>query len=314
MERTAKSKTVFQWDTPDDFQITLKPASIVQRSVAFLLDVVILGIGFVLLALAGLKLNPSPDLTPWIVVFLILIHFVLWNFYWIWCEWKRNGQTLGKQALGIQVVHIGKGQLGLPAVITRSLLREVEFWMPLRVLISFTAGVSGGMFLWCFTLLIVPFLNKRRRRLGDYFAGTGVVQKPPTPSKPENLLQKSRADGSKNHFFTTEMLETYGTIQLYALQDVLQKTLFSDRNQRRKNQKLLRKIKDKIVDKIDYPRSVPDDETRNFLLDFYREMRMYLENQLASGKKKREELKKDLDNPKNKEIRNYIKQKYPELE
>ena len=76
--------------------------------------------------------------------------FVVRNLYFIHFELSWRGATPGKRIVGIRVIDRRGGPLLPAAVIARNLTREVEIFIPLRVLISATArpdppalGVSG---------------------------------------------------------------------------------------------------------------------------------------------------------------------------
>jgi hypothetical protein len=58
---------------------------------------------------------------------------------------------------------------------------------------------------------------------------------------------------------------------------------------------LLIDIKNKICHKLNYPNPVADEESPQFLQEFYKAMREYLEGQLASGRATMKKLKKTHD-------------------
>lgn len=88
------------------------------------------------------------------------IFFVLataWFNYFLIAEW-RWGQTMGKNATGIEVVSLDGGSVGFGQASVRNILRIVDFFVVGWVLIA-----GGG----------------RRQRLGDMAAKTVVVRRPP---------------------------------------------------------------------------------------------------------------------------------------
>ncbi len=289
-----------EWMTPDDFRVQLDTSPLFTRLYAFLTDVVILTlvtVGLFFLFYAPILITRSEFVEDISVVLFGLVHFVLWNGYGIWFEWRWNGTTPGKRLAGIQVIRNEGGRLTFPAILVRNLIKEVEVWMPIRVLLILLIGHQVPYaFLGCFSLLLYPLLDTFNRRLGDVAAGTAVVKSPSPVELPEEVMQmRGEIEGQPDYFFSTDMLEVYGKVQLYALQEVLEEHLFSRKKRYRggDRQTLLVDIKRKVVEKLDYPEEVPDDEAVDFLQSFYQSMRDYLEGQLISGRSTRDELKED---------------------
>jgi uncharacterized RDD family membrane protein YckC len=81
--------------------------------------------------------------------------FVAWLVYLLLCDALPRGQSLGKIVTKIAVVHVRTGE---PCTLWRSLVRNLS----LAVLGVFDCA---------------PIAGKRRRRVGDYLAGTMVVKK-----------------------------------------------------------------------------------------------------------------------------------------
>jgi uncharacterized RDD family membrane protein YckC len=283
--------------TPEDFLVRLAPADVGERIAAFLIDVAILGGVSLLMSIPLIMAvyltgyGIGEDVAGAIMAVYFLGHFLLWNGYGVYFEWRRMGMTPGKKWVGIQVIRPDAGVLTLASVLTRNFSKEVEVFMPLKILVlmRYDSFAPGSPFLWCLALCLVPFLNRGRRRAGDFAAGTFVVKRPAWPELPRDLAGKgSPAANEEAYVFTTSMLEVYGTSQLNALQEVLGGG--SGRSWGRED--LLVEIKDKVVNKIGYSDAVADAEARPFLLAFYRAMREYLEGQLASGRSTLKTLKK----------------------
>lgn len=79
--------------------------------------------------------------------------FVVWLAYLLLCDALPRGQSLGKIVMKIAVVHVRTGE---PCSVWRSLVRNLS----LAVLGIFDCA---------------PIVGKGRRRVGDYLAGTVVV-------------------------------------------------------------------------------------------------------------------------------------------
>jgi len=95
---------------------------------------------------------------PWLMGALILFWFLSWWGYFVIFEILWNGQSPGKRVIGLRVLR-GNGQpVGLIASLVRNLFRSVDMFVFLGVL--------------------VMFLDRSSRRLGDFAAGTMVVREP----------------------------------------------------------------------------------------------------------------------------------------
>lgn len=139
-------------ETPEGVAIELPLAGPLPRAMAWLLDFVVRLAVFYLvigaLQLLGTGLRGS--------VFLL----------WFGLEWLSpilfealwQGQTLGKRALGLQVIHDDGSALTWPSAILRNLLRAADF-LPIGYLLG---------------LLSLVF-SRRFQRLGDRAAGTLVI-------------------------------------------------------------------------------------------------------------------------------------------
>ena len=143
-------------ETPEGIVLSLQPAGLVARTMAFLLD---------LLIRLGIDLGVVMVFSAWKGtgggLILIGMFCVEW-LYPIVFELSRMGATPGKRALGLKVVM----DTGLPitpaASFTRNMLRVADF-LPL--------GYGIG--------IVAMLLNRECKRLGDMAAGTLVVHARP---------------------------------------------------------------------------------------------------------------------------------------
>lgn len=143
-------------ETPEGIVLSLQPAGLVARTMAFLLDLVIRLVFDIALAMAlGALGGLGAGLT-------LLGFFCVEWLYPIVFELSRWAATPGKRALGLRVVM----DSGLPvtpaASFTRNLLRVADF-LPL----AYGFGI------------IAMLLNRDFKRLGDMAAGTLVVHAKP---------------------------------------------------------------------------------------------------------------------------------------
>jgi len=144
--------TLRQVETPEGLALPLRCAGIVPRALAWAVDLmlrmILLTMAMTLLALLG---NGGMGIA-------LLVIFVLYWGYNVLFEVLRNGQTPGKQMLGLRVVNDNGTPIGWLPAIVRNLLRTVDMF---PVLYGF--GVAASL------------TDADARRLGDMVAGTVVV-------------------------------------------------------------------------------------------------------------------------------------------
>lgn len=149
--------------TSQNVTIEYELATLGERALAVIVDVVVVSIAYLILALlitAAFDVTWS-DFQIGIFGFVVpLACFILYNFLY---ELLSHGQSLGKKALSIQVVRLD-GDEPVPA---DYLLRALFYFVDLLA----TIGILGG-------LLISS--TPRRQRLGDMTAGTAVIKMRPS--------------------------------------------------------------------------------------------------------------------------------------
>jgi uncharacterized RDD family membrane protein YckC len=171
--------------TPEGIPISFTLASVGDRAAALFIDLVIMaGTTLAVVTLANLAFGGGFR-GSWLVPLIIILLFLLLNFYFAFFEVRWQGATPGKRRVGLRVIDGRGGQLEASAVLARNLMRELELWMPLRFLLGGSelwpdappwATVLAGA--WIFVFLLLPLLNKDRLRAGDLIAGTRVVVQP----------------------------------------------------------------------------------------------------------------------------------------
>ena len=144
--------TIHTAETPEGITLSLRPAGIVARGQAYLIDLAIRACLFIAVAVTvGLMGKAGAAL-------FLLAYFGLEWFYPVVFELTRAAATPGKRVMGLRVVM----DSGLPvtpaASLTRNLLRAADFMPAL-----FGAGLVS--MLW----------RRDSKRLGDLAAGTLVV-------------------------------------------------------------------------------------------------------------------------------------------
>jgi uncharacterized RDD family membrane protein YckC len=143
--------------TPELVEFEFELAGLTSRLLAWLLDCLICAFiaGGMLLAVALLG-TLSEGLAGFLA--FILLFSVSWGYFTV-LEWRGNGRTPGKRALGLRVVQVNGARVGFAHAALRNLLRLVDH-------IPLLYAVGGG----------IALLAPSRRRLGDLIAGTIVVR------------------------------------------------------------------------------------------------------------------------------------------
>lgn len=283
--------------TPEGVPIKFQLASAGDRAAGFMLDVLIqvatlFAIGLVFTLIAGK--SESSLLTPIIIV----LAFVVTNFYFAFFEARWQGSTPGKRKIGMRVIDARGGQLETGSILARNLVRELEIWMPIRFLASqklmwpgapaWSVFVAG---LWTFVFLFFPLFNKDRLRVGDLIAGTRVVMRPKTMLMPD-LVDETAALAAANrqatgamHVFTDEQLGVYGIYELQVLEGVLRTT-----GMPMAQIEAIATVANRIRWKLKYQGPVRDDE--RFLRDFYAALRAHLEQKMLFGQRREDKFSK----------------------
>jgi uncharacterized RDD family membrane protein YckC len=157
--------------TPESVELEFVLAGIGSRAVALLVDYVILGLGLTVIAIIysflifqaaaigeALPFDTEP-LRLWIVAISLLLSFALYIGYFVIFETLWYGQTPGKRYTKIRVIRDDGQPERLPQATLRALLRPVD----------------DTLFIGFFCIL----LSKTEKRIGDWLAGTLVVQNDP---------------------------------------------------------------------------------------------------------------------------------------
>lgn len=145
--------------TTQNVTIEYELANLRDRFLGVMLDSIIVALIIyvfaILLSFSGMALFQSRFLG----ILLSLSPIWMLILYYITCETLLNGQTLGKRAMGTQVVRLDGGRVRLSDLLLRSVLILADY--------VFSAGVFGA-------LLIST--TDRKQRLGDMAAGTTVIK------------------------------------------------------------------------------------------------------------------------------------------
>ncbi len=214
-----------------------------------------------------------------IEIIALLGSFFLRNGWFIGFELSPRAATVGKRIMGLRVAARDGGRLTAEAVITRNVMREIEFAAPISFMLgaAFGGGADGLLMLfmaiWTGIFLLFPLFNKDRLRAGDLIAGTWVVRAP----KRMLLPDLSDNDASGHFKFTDAQLSAYGIKELHVLEQVL----------RTRDRKTMTAVADRIRKKIDWtPESFESDE--QFLQGYYAGLRARLEQRMLFGHRRKD--------------------------
>lgn len=154
--------------TPESVELDFTLAGIGNRTLALCIDYQILLLVLLVLwllgglfalglfsVLAASNVNYS-ELPWWLLGIAILLNFVIYSGYFVYFEVMHRGQTPGKRFTKIRVVRDNGRPVGLSQAVLRSLLRPVDDF--------------------CFIGAFFILFGKREKRIGDWAAGTLVIQ------------------------------------------------------------------------------------------------------------------------------------------
>jgi len=144
--------TVVTAEAPEGIELVLRPAGIVARTYAFLIDALIRG---TILLIASIALGSMNKLGG--ALFVILLFLIEW-LYPVLFELLPGAATPGKRALGLKVLMDSGLPITPAASLVRNLLRAADF---LPVLYGFGT--------------VSMLLRPDFKRIGDLAAGTLVV-------------------------------------------------------------------------------------------------------------------------------------------
>lgn len=178
-------------ETPERVRFSYRVAGPAHRLVAYLLDlllrVVALAVIAMFLGLAGFGAEKFSQATGGIV---LVVAFLLDWGYFVLFETLRDGQSPGKQALGLRVVNRDGYGITFTDSVLRNLLRAADF-LPMGYAVGFLSMMGDRCF----------------RRIGDRVAGTIVVvehrqqvvlpvevKPPPTADEIAAFAQRPRLD------------------------------------------------------------------------------------------------------------------------
>ena len=146
--------------TPEAVALELEPATVGSRSVAILLDYLLIGTALLLLAAAEAAFGFGGFVPNWLgIALLLLLVFALQFGYPVGFETLWRGRTPGKAAMGLRVVTTEGAPVRFRHAAVRAAIGLVELQATL-----------GGI------AVIASLASSRGQRLGDLAAGALVVR------------------------------------------------------------------------------------------------------------------------------------------
>lgn len=154
--------------TPEQVELEFALAGIGNRILALLIDYHVLGLILILFSLVWITLSVQlmtylaqldgnmSALPLWLLAIFLLVNFAIYLGYFVFFEVGWQGQTPGKRYTKIRVIRDDGRPIGVSQAVLRALLRPID----------------DLFFLGVFFIL----LGKQEKRIGDWVAGTLVVQ------------------------------------------------------------------------------------------------------------------------------------------
>lgn len=149
-----------QINTTQNVIINFKPASVGERIVAFIIDIVVIAAYTYATSVIGNLLGFNDIEDGWSRTAVFLILFLPAIFYTLVSEIYMKGQTLGKKVMKIRVVKIDGFQTSILDFFMRWVFRLVDIY-----LIGGTGAVA----------ILSVALSKKNQRIGDMASGTTVI-------------------------------------------------------------------------------------------------------------------------------------------
>jgi uncharacterized RDD family membrane protein YckC len=262
--------------TPEGVPVMVELADHGERLTAFTIDVCIWFLLTILVYLPLVFFALRSDRALIAASIVLFIGFVVRNLYFIHFELAWRGATPGKRLVGLRVIDRRGGPLLPSAIIARNLTREIEAFLPLGILITWSGTNPNWEHLfiavWLLFFAALPFVNRDRMRGGDLIGGTMVI------ALPKRTLSGDLVERAAQYVFNEQQLRAYGAFELQVLEELLRRPKSVETG------KLFAEVQEKICHKIGWTAPVPPQDTELFLREFYTAQRAFLEREQLFGK------------------------------
>lgn len=218
--------------TPESVELEFTLAGIGNRTIALIVDYLIWGALLIGVLMVWLILSVqiqqyfpnTRNIEMWLTAISILLSFAIYTGYFVLFETLWQGQTPGKRYTKIRVIRDDGQPVGATQAILRALVRPIDD-------IAFI-----GM------LLII--LTKREKRLGDWIAGTLVVQEQ-RPISAANFKLSPEADSLANQLVATQNVAVLLPDDFAVIREYLQRrSMLDNRAKNDLSLKLARQVRD----------------------------------------------------------------------
>lgn len=271
---------------PEGTPLTFPLAGTFERFAAFAVDVVTL-VAFSSFVVCGLGASMALG-SSLLVALGIVFFFAVRHGYFLFFETLLQGATPGKRLLGLRVVARDGGRLRLEAIVARNLMRDLEVFVPLVVLMAPESLVGPSPWwmrtasgLWALAIGAMPLYTRDRSRAGDLVGGTVVVAIPRVPL----IRDESTGSATAGIGFSREELAVYGEHELETLAELLRAHELG-----RATSADLVLVAQTIQRKIGFGGPEPSRVPLAFLRAFYAAQRAELERRLVLGRRKASKL------------------------
>ncbi|MDE2412547.1 MAG: RDD family protein [Sphingomonadales bacterium] len=279
--------------TPEGIALPIVLASRGTRLGALLIDLLIMFVSLLvttlILAYGGIRLwgdtkGGEPGAVQFLIIAWLVVVWLTRYAYFLVFELGQRGATPGKRITGIRIAARNGGRLTAEMVLARNLLRDIELFLPLQLLISARgiegtdyAGLTAGF--WFLIFALFPFFNRDRLRAGDLIAGTWVVEAPKRKleaalSTSGPALRGTSSTTGVSYRFTDAELAIYGEYELQTLERVL----------REGRPEAMAAVHEAICRKLGWNPGAGDE--RAFLEAYYTQLRARLESGMRMGRRK----------------------------
>lgn len=223
--------------------------------------------------------GPGAQALQFLLIVWIVIVFLFRNAYFLFFELGPRGATPGKRLTGIRIAARDGGRLTAEMVIARNLLRDIELFLPLPLILM--AGPDSGLAWlaaagWFGIFMLFPLFNRDALRAGDVIAGSWVLERPRRKLEAAMTLAPTAApeDSARQYRFAEAELAVYGEFELQSLERVL----------RENRGEAIETVYHTIAAKIGRNDGWGDE--RRFLTDYYKQLRARLEAGMRLGRRK----------------------------
>lgn len=156
--------------TPESVELEFTLAGIGNRALALVIDYTVLSVILIVFIAAWIffsiqllnfleNVDSSINLRSWLLAIALIVGFFIYTGYFVFFETLWQGQTPGKRFAKIRVIRDNGRPIGLQQATLRSLTKPFD----------------DILFLGAFLIM----LSRREKRLGDWAAGTIVIQAEP---------------------------------------------------------------------------------------------------------------------------------------